>query len=221
MDPIRDDDNNLQDDYDDFGEAARVLADPMRHPVHAAVYDNNLAGLQTCLAAGHDVDIRNNESGKTSLMVAVIHNKREAARILLQGGADPLLMHAGGNDDYTPLDIAASRGHDEMACLLWTVLPPETQHRQSGFLVKAATHGRTSLIQFLLDTSSEVWDAVVLERALLIAARKWHLHAATLLLDRKTYTPNSLQAALFAAVDTKIMLAHDYRGPIYEAVDYT
>lgn len=163
-------------------------------------------------------------------MIAVIRNKREAVRVLLEAGADPINLQDGGVKCYTPLSVAIARGHDEMARLLWMALPPErlaqceNPEHHCGFLINAATHGRTSLIEFLLDRwlPSGVWDGAVLETALLRAARSWRVHAVMLLLDRvKTYTPDTLRAALFAAVDSKIMLPDDLGGPIYEGVDYT
>lgn len=121
-----------------------------------------------------------------------------------------------------------------MARLPWTALPLERRaqsedprERYRDFLVKAATHDRTSLIEFLIDgwlPGGEVWDEVVLERALINVASSWHAHAAILLLDlvkTYTYTPDALQAALFAAVDSKFTLPQDPGGPVYEGVDYT
>lgn len=228
MEPISDDDDGRDLDSDPL-EETRGLFDPAKHPAHVAVCTDDIPKLQTILTAGYNFD--DYSQYETLLMVAVMRNKREAARVLLEAGADPMKLCADGVGDYTPLSVAVARGYDEMARLLWTALPPERLAECEytkiccGVLVNAATFGRTSLIEFLLDgwlAGGEVWDRAILEAALISAARSWRVHAAMLLLDRiKTYTPETLQTALFAAVDCKIILPEDIGGPIYEGVDYT
>lgn len=229
MKPISDDDYALDDDSDFLYDSETGQSfDPAKHPVHAAVYANDIATLQTLIAAGHHVD--DQELNDSPLTIAAEQNNRETARVLLEAGANPIDVHGGGNHDYTPLSVAVIRGHDEMARLLWTALPPERlaeceAQLGCGFLENAAMHGRTSLVEFLLDgwlLGGKVWNGEALERALLKAARSWCVYTAVLLLDRvTTYTPDALRAALFAAVDSKVMLPYALDHPIYEGVDYT
>lgn len=118
-------DDNDEPWDDESWAGTRLRGDFTQYPVHAAVRDRDLAKLQALLAgAGHDI---NHEPGATDvpLMVAAILNNREAARMLLEAGADPLLPHEDGVGCYTPLSVATSPGHDEMARLLWTAIPPE------------------------------------------------------------------------------------------------
>lgn len=224
------------DDNDEFwndGEpwaGTRLSGDLTQYPVQAAIRDGDLAKLQTLLAgAGHNI---NHDPGVTDapLMAAVILNNREAARMLLDAGADPLLQQEDGVECYTPLSVAFSRGHDEIARLLWTSLSPEKlaecERRRvghDGCLEKAAMHGLTSLLEFLFDgwLGSGVWEAEALEAALFGAVCVWRLHAATLLLDRVTYAPETLRRALFVAVDYKAELPSDLNSGVCGPVDYT
>lgn len=121
-------------------------------------------------------------------------------------------------------------GHDEIARLLWTTIPPEKlaecERRRVGHdccLEKAAMHGRTSLLEFLLDgwLGSGVWKVEALEAALVGAVCVWRLHAATLLLDRVTYAPETLRRALFVAVDYKAELPSDLNSAVCGPVDNT
>lgn len=96
---------------------------PTKHPVQAAVYGNDIATLQTLIAAGHNVN--NQGLGYSPLTMAARRNRRGMARVLLKAGADPIDLHNGGNHSFTSLSVAVLQGHDEMARLLWTALPPK------------------------------------------------------------------------------------------------
>ncbi|MBE3041084.1 ankyrin repeat domain-containing protein, partial [Candidatus Bathyarchaeota archaeon] len=105
MESISDDDS--YDRYEFRGRSDRTIG-----PVHAAVCDNDLATLQTLLA--ESPRLNDGMLEETPLMIAVVRNKREAARMLLEAGADPICLHEDGVGSYTPLSVAASRGRDEI-----------------------------------------------------------------------------------------------------------
>lgn len=225
----------MDDNYESYDDAepwawTRLSRDLTQYPVQAAIRDGDLAKLQTLLAgAGHNIN-HNPSVTDAPLMAAVILNNREAARMLLEAGADPLLTDEDGVACYTPLGVAFSRGHDEIARLLWTMISPEKlaecERRDVGHrscLEKVAIYGRMSLLEFLLDgwLGSGVWEVETLEAALLGAVCVWRLHAASLLLDRVIYAPETLQRALFVAVDIKAELAEDIYSGVCKAVDFT
>ncbi|HVR75328.1 MAG TPA: ankyrin repeat domain-containing protein [Planctomycetota bacterium] len=70
--------------------------------------------LMLLIAAGSDVDAEAHD-GTTPLLCAVRHRRWNAARILLQAGADPNLMDEKGN---CPLSIALERGQKDIIELL-------------------------------------------------------------------------------------------------------
>jgi hypothetical protein len=91
-----------------------------------AAYAGDAAAVARLLAAGADphasVGVPNPAglgSGQvlrtTPLCVAAGSGRLEAARVLLEGGADPSLA---GGDGFTPLMLAAGRGHPEVLRLL-------------------------------------------------------------------------------------------------------
>lgn len=214
---------------DDYHEQMRTRFEAAQHLIHLSVCDSDLAHLQTLLG-GEGLDINNDDSWEQApLTVAVQCDNLEAARILLEAGADPLHLHAHGLGCYTPLSTAASRGRLEITRLMWARLPPSrlSEHENSpgneSCLVMAATYGRTGVLEYLLDGWFDRirWSTGVLDRALLGAVAGWHVHAATLLLERvKTYTTETLRASLFVAVDFKAMEPTALENPVYQGVDF-
>jgi ankyrin repeat protein len=96
----------------DPGAAAR---NPMRvQPLHSAAAGRRLGIVRVLLERGAPVNARQH-LGWTALHEAANQGNREMAEALLRHGADP----AAGNDDKkTPADVAAERGHTELARLL-------------------------------------------------------------------------------------------------------
>ena len=73
------------------------------------------ATLARLLALGVPANLRN-EKGDTLLMLACYHGHLDAARVLLEHGADPNLPAELGN--LSPLQAAQSRGDAELLPLL-------------------------------------------------------------------------------------------------------
>ena len=96
----------------DPGATAR---NPMRvQPLHSAAAGRQLGIVRMLLERGAPVNARQH-LGWTALHEAANQGNREMAEALLRHGADP----AAGNDDgKIPADVAAGRGHTELARLL-------------------------------------------------------------------------------------------------------
>ena len=64
------------------------------------------------------VDVRDGGSGATPLMIAVRGGHVEAARMLLEGGADCLLREGPGGDGMSALDMAVAARDPDILKLL-------------------------------------------------------------------------------------------------------
>jgi RNA polymerase primary sigma factor len=77
---------------------------------------------------GDDLNARDS-SGQTPLMLAAARNKPQICRLLLEAGADPLLIDQKGNN---ALLIAQTKGAREVALLLETACLSISQNRMTG-----------------------------------------------------------------------------------------
>jgi ankyrin repeat protein len=89
--------------------------------MHSACYENDLESLQALLASGKedldfDINMRNTQ-GWTALHAAVYLNRIEAVRLLINEGADAMLV-TDEERRHTALHTACSRGHREIVVLL-------------------------------------------------------------------------------------------------------
>lgn len=92
---------------------------PPPSPVVAAVFKGDLATLKALLAAGHDVKSRESKGRWDNPLVTTVENDSlEAARMLLEAGADPCDPHYGAVSEYTPLSRATDRGHIDIFRLI-------------------------------------------------------------------------------------------------------
>lgn len=80
-----------------------------------AAEDGDAAAVARLLAAGAGADARLAPVGETPLMRAAARGHEEAARVLLDAGADPSARRADG---FTPLILAVFFGHEGVARLL-------------------------------------------------------------------------------------------------------
>ena len=89
-------------------------------PLHRACYENDIDILQELLATSRSTCLVSlidacDAGGWTALHVAAFQNHLEAARLLINEGANVFAVSVNG---YTALHLACSRGHREMIRLL-------------------------------------------------------------------------------------------------------
>lgn len=72
--------------------------------IHTAVISDQLDAVKQYIAAGHDLNVRDPFGGSSPLISAAVFGKTEAARILLDAGAD---INFQNNDGSTALHTAA------------------------------------------------------------------------------------------------------------------
>lgn len=83
-------------------------------PIHLAATNPDSGALKVLIAAGADVNAKDDE-GTTPLHLAAFANKIEAAKLLLDAGADVNAKTAAGR---TPLSMARKARADELAGLI-------------------------------------------------------------------------------------------------------
>ena len=84
--------------------------------IHRAVFDGNIEAIKQHLAAGTDVNAKN-DSENTPLHRAALKGHKEVVELLIQNGADVNAKEAGGT---TPLHFALGYSYNEIAELLLT-----------------------------------------------------------------------------------------------------
>jgi len=96
-------------------------------PLHGAAHNGHVEVAQVLLAAGADVNARN-QNENTSLIIAAVNGCVEVAQVLLAAGAD---LEAKNNVGKTALDYAKQRGHAAIVAMI----------EQSEPLTKSAAQG--------------------------------------------------------------------------------
>ena len=71
--------------------------------IHGAAWKGNIEAIKQHLAAGTDVDVKDDKHGLTPLHGAAIHGHKEIVELLIAKGAD---VNAKTNDGETPLVYA-------------------------------------------------------------------------------------------------------------------
>jgi ankyrin repeat protein len=127
-------------------------------PLHDAVKDGDLARLQELIEAGEDLAAQDKFVG-TALHWAALKDNVDAARILIDAGADVNLPKIGGQE--TPLHIAAERGSAEVATLLIDAgadIEARTAASAEGAmpLHSAAGTDRVDLVQLLIEAGADI-----------------------------------------------------------------
>ena len=75
----------------------------------------NIEAIKKHLDSGADVNVKNDEDGRTPLHYAVYKGHKEIVELLIANGAD---VNAKSEDGYTPLDVAIHLNGTENADLL-------------------------------------------------------------------------------------------------------
>lgn len=79
-----------------------------------AAETGDLEQLQRCLDESTDIDSRD-DAGRTALLLATLHDRKEAVAFLLAHGANPNAADAGG---VTPLSAAIAGNHSAIIRML-------------------------------------------------------------------------------------------------------
>ena len=79
-------------------------------PIHSAVWNGDLEGVQAELDNGVDVDEKDDLWGRTPLHIAAEEGHKEIAELFIAKGAD---VNAKTDAGVTPLDDAIGRKHSE------------------------------------------------------------------------------------------------------------
>jgi len=74
--------------------------------IHDAAEDGNIEVVKQHLAAGTDVNAKDDDSGVTPLHFAALEGQKEMAELLMAKGTD---VNAKGDDGKTPLDRASGK----------------------------------------------------------------------------------------------------------------
>ena len=82
--------------------------------IHDAAKDGNIKAVKQHLAAGADVDVKDNH-GRTSLLMAAWWDHKETVELLIGAGADVNAMAGNG---VTPLDLSIKLNLSEITELL-------------------------------------------------------------------------------------------------------
>ena len=83
--------------------------------IHDAAKAGDIKTIKQHIAAGTDVNAKDDEYGSTPLHQAAQGGRKEIAELLIAKGAD---VNAKDNGGYTQLDVAILRNHSEIADLL-------------------------------------------------------------------------------------------------------
>jgi ankyrin repeat protein len=185
-------------------------ADDVGHtPLHIAAAAGNIPAIQLLVRARADLNARysvrspsclddgtHQENGDTPLLVALKHQKWDAARALLEAGADPLMPNASnqtalflsaranqaplfqllldrGSDVHLttvtgdgPLSAAAANGNVQMVRAILARRPVLDQQASAVPLQRAARGGHLPVVKALIDAGAPVTEPVLAQAAL-------------------------------------------------------
>ena len=94
--------------------AVLLVTTAFADPIHDAAFGGDVAGVQTELDKGADVNAKDGV-GRTPLHGAANRGRKEIVELLIAAGAD---VNAKGDDGETPLDLAIQFKEAEIADLL-------------------------------------------------------------------------------------------------------
>lgn len=201
---------------------------PPSKQVFSFIENNDLDGLRGFLKELPDSVNATSFSG-SPLAVAINHNNVEAARILLDAGANPLGNEWFGNIFLTTLEKAAARGNRDILRLLLARLKAisptgivihdynESELMQRAMLV-GATFGHASIVAEFLNTFECSDDTS--RHALGAAAGRWEADVVDLILQNFQFEKPTLIKALHEAIEGKFLRCDEERsGVVYHDSD--
>lgn len=117
-------------------------------PLMEAAQRADLATIESLLAAGVQINVRN-KTGGTALMYGALSGDAKTVRLLLERGAE---VNAAASNGWTALMIAAVKGYDAVAGLLLAAGADVNKPDVYGWtpLMRAIYEGRTSAARTLL-----------------------------------------------------------------------
>ena len=121
-----------------------------RSLLHFAAQSDNVIIIETMLSKGLDIDSRGETQGETPLMLSIASGKLEAAKYLLEKGADESLKSTPGK--ISLLSIASGAGSIAAIEMLLSH-GCNIDSRDGGgdtALMRAATLGNTEVVEYLL-----------------------------------------------------------------------
>ena len=125
-------------------------------PIHSAVWNGDLEGVQAELDNGVDVDEKDDLWGRTPLHIAAEEGHKEIAELLIAKGAD---VNAKDSVGFTPLHEAAFYGQNEIAELL-IAKGADVNAKDDNFvgtpLNRAAWKGHKEVVELLIDNGADV-----------------------------------------------------------------
>ncbi|KAH0526596.1 hypothetical protein TsFJ059_009897 [Trichoderma semiorbis] len=191
--------------------------------LHACIRDEDLQRLKQLLGASPAPNVQYNSYGfGPPVHFASWCGNLEAVEMLIEAGADPLLVSEGGEEQLIAIAYAAARGHRDIVKRLWGVCPPEVHVRRgsrySSFFIMAANHGHAAIVEDLLDWW-DGWPDELKYHALHGAALQWRLAVASLLLRRTSFDQFTLQEALQVATYPRALVSDGDNGH-REAIDF-
>ena len=197
----------------------------------AAARTGTPAVLAALLDAGADIEAAQTSRGQTALMWAVAENRLEAARLLLERGAD---VHARSRTSTTidprgartqvseeaaaadPPDAGEAAG--ETSAIKEATTLGALERKSGGFtpLMFAARHGDLAMARLLLDHGGAI-DDVDAEGStpLLVATVRGHVPFALLLLERGAAPDGAPEVAGYTPLNwavnrSEALTSHDY-----------
>ena len=130
-------------------------------PIHSAVWNGDLEGVQAELDNGVDVDEKDDLWGRTPLHIAAEEGHKEIAELLIAKGAD---VNAKDSVGFTPLHEAAFYGQNEIAELL-IAKGADVNAKDDNFvgtpLHRAAYYGQKEIAELLIASGADVDAKVV------------------------------------------------------------
>ena len=120
--------------------------------IHMAVISNDIESVNQYILSGSDIDKKDPFGGSSPLISAVIFDKKEIAKILIQAGAD---LNFRNNDGSTPLLNAAFFGRVDIVQLLLNKGADKTIKNNTGATAYQSVVGDFNEIKPIYDMVSQ------------------------------------------------------------------
>ncbi|KAK7993704.1 topoisomerase II-associated protein PAT1 [Apiospora arundinis] len=186
--------------------------------IHASACNGDLAQLRTLIATDRALVDLDSVRG-TSLEIAVQCANIDAARILLDAGAEPLKEGDSHRVHETAMGLAASQGLRDMSQLFREWLTAQSIHSRDQYqdlvercLCVAAAHGCGAIVFDYLNWTSFEWSGQVLETAWFTAISRWEADVVDLLHPMVPKNQATVEKALRRALAFKTILPEVGRG---------